>query len=274
MALSCLSVMNSYTSINSKFGIAPNFSNAELSTTSFTTNTRTDAGYGLITVVASATSGNNITYGIVKMLDNNNATLWVSINSDYANYYNESGTSVVLNNAYTGGEYSDSNNTLYAVGSGYYYGIKVSGVQTRFSTTYLDFSSVSQTVYGAYITVYFNATTKAQLKSMTIGGSTSYNWDDLPREIVIIGSDNGTSWNLIQDASDFGSLSPWSSYFGLTTFAGYNNASNGSIPYSQYTYNVSTTSKYRYLRFVFKRLIRGRILALYKFNLSYDIYIG
>lgn len=274
MALSSISTISSLATTKSTFGILPNFSNATLSTTSFTTNTRTDAGYGLITVVASGTSGDNASFGIVRMLDNNSSSQWQSISDYYSNYFNEAGTSVSIPPLNTGGEYSDSNNTLYTAGSGQYYGIKLSGVQTRFSTTYLDFSSVSQIVYGAYITVFFNSTTKAQLKSMTIGGNTSWNWDDLPREIVILGSDDNTNWNLIQDASNFGSLSPWSVYMGMTGANGYKNSSGTAIPNTEYTYNITTSSKYRYLRFVIKRLIRGRVLGIFKFNLSYDIFIG
>ena len=276
MALSSLSVMGSMIAKSTPvYSIL--YSSQQLSTTSFTTNTRTDANYGLITIVASATSGLNTSYGIVKMLDNDTLTGWQSISSDYINYYDESGTSINFQpyaSSYTGGEFSDSNNSTYAQSTGYYYGIKVSGVQTRFSTTYLDLTLTSQTVYGPYITVFFGSTVKALLKSMTIGGMTSSNWDDLPRGFIILGSNDGTNWNLIKDATDFGSVSPWSGYLSMSSPNGYKNSSGTYIPYNEYTYNISTASTYRYLRFVVTRLIRGRVLSIWKFNLSYDIYKG
>lgn len=272
MSLSSLSFINC-SSLYSKL-VIDSYVNQILTSVAFTSNTRTDSNYGLITVTTSATSGDSTTYGIIKMLDNNTTTQWQSISSDFNTYYNEANVSTSLANGYTGGEYSDSNNTIYAAGSGYYYGIKVSGIQTRFATTYLDDVGASQTAYGAYINVFFGSTIKATLKNFTIGGNTSYNWDDVPRDILIVGSNDGTNWNLIQDASNFGDLSPWSSYYGITAANGYKNGSGVSIPYSTSTYTVSTTSKYRYLRFIIRRLIRERVLGLFTFNLTYDIYLN
>lgn len=272
MSLSSISFSN-VSSLYCNSATSAVFSNAALTATAFTTNTRNDSNYGLITVTCSSTCSS--IFAIYKMIDNNTSTTWQGLNSDYSNYFNEAGITTPLSNSgWTGGEYSDSNNSTYAQGSGYYYGFKVSGVQTRFTTNYLDDQGNSQTAYGAFINVFFNSTTKATLKSFTIGGYTSYNWDDLPREIIIVGSNDATNWTLIKDASDFGSLSPWSAYFGVTNFQGYKNATNINIAYNTYTYNVSTTSKYRYLRFIIKRLIRGRVLGMHTFNVTYDIYTG
>ena len=276
MALSSICLLNTTTMSYSKNSGYSNRTLTSSGVTFGTSTTRTDSNYGLITVTTSATDGKNL-YVIYNMLDNgNNGTLWLSYNTDAnTKYYNESNQLRTFTaTSGTGGEFSDTYTASgFQKGSGLYYGIMVNGSLEKFSTTYLD-SGVSQTAYGPFINVYFAPTIKVTIKSFTIGGRTSSNWDDLPREILVVGSNDKTNWTLINDASYFGQNSPWSSYRDLVTPDGYKDSNNVDIPYNTYTWNITTTSKYSYIRFIIKRLIRGRVLAMYYFNMAYDVYVG
>lgn len=276
MALSCLSVMGSPSNNNVVIGNGSTYQDQLLTATGFGSRTRT-AAYGVITVSVSATGGDNVTYGIVRMLDNSITSNWCGLNTDYGNYYDESYTSVTYNRTgVTGGEYSDSGNTINGYGSGLYYGFKNSSqVLTKFTTNYTDDNLNNLTAYGTYITVNFEANKKALLKNFTITGNTSMNWDDVPRSIIVVGSDDNATWQLIKDASDFGSLSPWNQYIGVPSGNnGYYTSTAVFIPLNTYTYPITTTKKFRYLRFVITRLIRGRVPQMVKFNLLYDIFVS
>lgn len=279
MALSSICLLNTTTMSYSKNSGYPNRTLTSSGVTFGTSTTRTDPNYGLITVNTSATDGiSGTTSKIYNMLDNNNSTYWRSYNFSTKNaYYDYDNVLSTFTGSASGdgGEYGDSGTSGYAAGSGTYYGIIKNSSLTKFSTIYTDSQGTQQTVYGSYINVSFASTIKIALKNFTIGGRTSYNWDDLPREILILGSNNATNWTLVNDASDFGKNSPWKTYVGkIDTPWGYKDASGADIPYTTYTWDVSATSKYRYIRFIIKSLIRGRVLNIYYFNMAYDVYVG
>lgn len=213
-------------------------------------------------------------------LFDNNSSYWNTIDNT-GKYLNSSGILTTFTVSNDGGSYSDSNiywlNATYR-GKGMYVGARYSGTtQSMISTTY----NTSLSCSGEYIDVYLNTGKFIRLKSFYMFGNSSANWDDFPYKIIILGSNDGTVWNLIKNANDLnvntivtinGNTFNSDILRNVIAVNGYKDGVGNPITSVSLNYNVNAIVSYNRIRFVITDLIRGRVLSLQTFNMFFDIY--
>jgi hypothetical protein len=225
---------------------------------------------------SSTSAGSYGTFPIIRLFDNINSSYWQAISND-GQYLNSSGTLTSFVMIGDGGSYSNSNITTTEFGTGRYVGARYSGTtHSMMTTTY----NTSLSCSGEYIDVYLSTGKFILLKSFFMSGNSSYNWDDFPYKIIILGSNNSTNWNLIKNANDLnintivtvGGITRNSDYLrGITSYPGSKDQNNVIITSIDLNYNVNASVSYNRIRFVITDLIRGCVLSLNSFNMIFDV---
>ena len=250
--------------------------------------------YGNVTLTCSSTHTTRTTAisdkHIGNLFDNNASTNWLAIGNT-GKYLNSAGNLITYTQFGDGGSYSNSNiynsnfftvSSAPFVGTGIYVGARYSStINSSIITTY----NTSLTASGEFIDISINSEKFMLVKSIYMAGNSSFNWDDFPYKIIILGSnDDGTNWNLIKDgSSDFSTTTivtgntitgPRNSTFlkNNIKYAGYSGDDGYNISSITTTYPVNANVYYNRIRIVITELIRGRVLSLNTFNMFFDVY--
>lgn len=236
------------------------------------------------TYTASSTTTNYSFYPIRALFSNLDKS-WSTINTDSSKYLNPDGIIITKSNVGgdgDGGSYSDSH--IYSEhpsykGKGMYVGARYSGTSlSMISTTY----DTSYSCSGEYIDVFLDSGKFILLNSFSMSGFSSWNWDDYPYKMIILGTNNDSSWNLIKNVNDLNVNTNFS--IGGTSYSnsdvirniipylgGYVDSSGKSISQLSSNYTVNANVSYTRIRFVITELIRGRILNLRSFNMFFNV---